>query len=256
MYVRYPAILLILSVLLSGCSTGINLFSVNQDLELGRQTDVQIRNQPREFPILSESRNPRAYAYLQGMVDDIVRRGNVPYRDVFPYKVTIIDKDVRNAFATAGGYLYVYTGLIKFLDTEDQLAGVMAHEIAHAAERHVTEQATKQYGLSVLLDAVTKGDGGTLGQLGAGLIGLRFSRGAESEADARSVDYLCGTKHAADGAAGFFRKTGNSGAPPEFLSTHPSPTNRVEAIEQRAAESGCSVQASGNSTFREIQRSL
>ncbi len=250
---------LLLPFLLFGCGAagGLNVFSVEQDLELGRQMNQEIMNNPREYPVLRESSNPQAYAYLQGMVDEIVRSGKVPNASVFNYEVTIIDDDVLNAFATAGGYLYVYTGLIKYLDTEDQLAGVLAHEIAHAAERHVTEQATKQYGLSTLLGVVTgSGDPGTLTQIGAGLVGLSFSRGAESEADARSVDYLCGTRYRADGAAGFFEKTGNAGSPPEFLSTHPSPSNRVEAIQQRAAKASCPAPSSSDSAFRSFQRSL
>lgn len=241
-----------------GCTAtrGLNVFSLEQDLQLGKQTDQEIRNTPQEFPILSRSANPQAYAYLQGMVDEIVRQGNVPHAEIFPYTVTIINKDVQNAFATAGGYLYVYTGLIKFIDTEDELAGILAHEIAHAAERHITEQATKQYGLSTLIALVTDNPDGTLTQVGTSLIGLSFSRGSESEADARSVDYLCNSKYAANGAAGFFEKTGNANTPPEFLSTHPSPTNRVQDINDRAQAQSCSVKASNSSTFRTFQRSL
>lgn len=241
-----------------GCTAtrGLNVFSLDQDVQLGKQTDQEIRNAPQEFPILSRSANPQAYAYLQGMVDEIVRQGNVPHADIFPYTVTIINKDVQNAFATAGGYLYVYTGLVKFIDTEDELAGILAHEIAHAAERHVTEQATKQYGLSTLISLVTDNPDGALTQVGTSLIGLSFSRTAESEADDRSVDYLCNSKYAANGAAGFFEKTGNAGSPPEFLSTHPSPSNRVEEINNRARAENCSTQASNSSAFKNFQRSL
>lgn len=258
-YLVYLTSLSLLALLTAcGGGRGLNVFSVQQDLELGRQTHQQILNSPGEYPILPRSRNPGAYEYLQGLTDDIVRRGNVPHADVFPYEVTIIDADVQNAFATAGGYLYVYTGLVKFIDSEDALAGIMAHEIAHAAERHVTEQATKRYGLSTLLTIVTKGDDpGALEQIAAGLATLRFSRGAESEADARSVDYLCNSQYAANGAAQFFEKSGNGGAPPEFLSTHPSPAGRVESINARAQEQGCGSKGQGSSSrFQTFQRSL
>lgn len=239
------------------CASGsINLFSIEQDLELGRQTAQEIRRNPSEFPILSRDRNPQAYAYLQGLTDEIVRQGKVPYANTFPYEVTIIDKDVRNAFATAGGFLYVYTGLIKFLDTEDQLAGVMGHEIAHAAERHVTAQATKQYGIATLLSVISGDNPGTMQQIAASLLSLRFSRGAESEADDRSVDYLCNTEYAANGAAGFFEKSQGAGAPPEFLSTHPNPANRVQNINARAQERNCSTRTTGQEAFRRFQQSL
>jgi len=71
------------------------------------------------------------------------------HKDDFAWQVKIIDDpETLNAFATPGGYIYVYTGLIKFLDTEDQLAGVMGHEIAHADLRHSTRQMTSSYGVS------------------------------------------------------------------------------------------------------------
>lgn len=249
--------LLPLCLLLSACGGGpdVNIFSVNRDAEWGKEIFMDIYSSPAEFPIIGESDDPRAYAYLQGMVDEIVAAGGVPHQDVFPYKVTILDQDVQNAFATAGGYIYVYTGLIKFLETEDELAGVLAHEIAHAAERHVTEQATKRYGLNTLVALFTgEGNGGILADIGENLIGLGFSRAAEAEADARSVDYLCGTRFAADGAAGFFRKSEGAPTPLQFLSTHPSPENRVEKIKERAAAAECPASTSSTKAFRQFQR--
>ncbi|MCP9234670.1 M48 family metalloprotease [Lewinella sp. JB7] len=253
-----PLLFLLLSICTVACSEDgdFNVFSVQQDLELGQQTDQQIRSEPREFPILSVQDYPEAYAYLQGMVDEIVAEGNVPYADLFPYKVAIINKDVENAFATPGGYLYVYTGLVQRLETGDQLAGVMAHEIAHAAERHSTNQLTKQYGISTLLSLISGGDPGLLSQIASGLLTLQFSRSDESEADDRSVDYLCATDYAANGAAGFFEMIQGSANPPAFLSTHPNPDDRVAEINQRAAEKNCGTQSAELAKFREFQRNL
>ena len=241
-----------------GCSEDgdINVFSVDQDLELGRQTDQQIRDSPADFPILDSNRHPEAYAYLQGMVNDIVTQGEVPYGDVFPYKVTLIDQDVENAFATPGGFLYVYTGLISALNDESELAGVLAHEIAHAAQRHSTDQLTKQYGLSTLINLITGGDPGLLSQVAGSLLSLRFSRGDEAEADARSVDYLCNTRFAANGAAGFFQTISDGGSPPEFLSSHPSPENRVADINARARERDCSIESGDQREFQRFRASL
>lgn len=261
---RLPLLSLVMVALLfSGmqcASSGLNVFTVEQDLELGRQTAAEIRKQPNEFPILSESRNPQAYDYLQGLVDDIVRQGNVAHRDIFPYEVTIIDNDeVLNAFATPGGFLYVYTGLIKYLDSEDQLAGVMAHEIAHSALRHSTQQATRQYGIATLLSLVTgQSDPGLLSQIAVGLLSLKFSRSHEQEADSYSVIYLCPTSYNAAGAAGFFEKmqAQGSGAPPEFLSSHPSPANRVENIKQQARERNCTGRTTNQSRYEQFKRSL
>ena len=243
---------------LTSCSEDgdLNVFSVQQDLELGQQTDAEIRSQPDEFPIIERADNPAAYDYLQGMVDDIVREGQVPYADEFAYQVTLIDQDVENAFATPGGFLYVYTGLIQTLESGDQLAGVLGHEIAHAAERHSTDQLTQQFGFSTLVSVLTGGDPGLLSEVAGSLLSLRFSRADETEADERSVDYLCNTRYAANGAAGFFEMIQNSPQPPAFLSSHPNPGDRVEEINARAREKNCSTETDDRVAFQEFKNSL
>ena len=257
--IRHLTSLCLLCSCLTACGGGpdINIFPVSQDVTLGKQTLQQIARNPGEFPMLAEAQNPAAYAYLQGMVDEIVRAGNVPHADVFPYRVFIVDKSVENAFAAPGGYLFVYTGLIKTLTSADQLAGVLAHEIAHAAERHATKQATQRWGLSAIEQIVTGGEGaGVLTEIASGLINLNFSRSDEAEADARSVDYLCGTDYAANGAAGFFEAMERGQGVPEFFSTHPNPANRVQAINDRAAAQECGVAERGGTAFETFQRAL
>ena len=230
--------LALLAMIVAGCgSSGLNVFSPEQDMELGRQTAQQIAQNPKEYPVLPERGNEEVYRYVRNLTNRILSSGQVAYRDQFAWEVTIIDNDdVLNAFATPGGYLYVYTGLIKFLDSEDQLAGVMAHEIAHSAQRHSTEMATRIYGLSALLSVVTgSASPGVLEQIALGLLNLRFGRGAETEADTYSVIYLCETNYNAAGAAAFFEKIGDQPTPPEFLSTHPNPGNRIEEIQRDIA---------------------
>jgi predicted Zn-dependent protease len=249
----------LLIIFTTGCSEDgdLNAFSVQQDLELGQQTDADIRSKPNEFPIIAAGDAPAAYDYLQGMVDEIVRDGMVAYADIFPYQVAIIDEDIQNAFATPGGFLYVYTGLINTLNTESELAGVLAHEIAHAAARHSTDQLTANLGLATLISIVTGGDSQAIGQITRNLLSLRFSRDDEEEADALSVDYLCNTQYAANGAAGFFETIQDGNSPPAFLSSHPNPEDRVEDINARAAEKNCDTTESASQTrFQEFQDSL
>ena len=237
----------------SGCSIsksagGFNLFSADQDLELGKEVAKQIEDDPQQFPILKEQGNEEVYRYIRKITNKILNSGNVKYRNKFVWKVFIIDDDkTLNAFCTPGGYIYVYTGLIKYLDSEDQLAGVMAHEIAHADLRHSTRQMTKIYGVSALISIATKSaEPGMIEQIAKGLISLKFSRAHETESDLNSVLYLCGTDYNAAGAAGFFKKIKSDKTPPEFLSTHPNPGNRVENIENKAQELGCK----GSKTYK------
>lgn len=221
-----------------------NVFSIEQDKELGLQVKQEIESDPGQFPILNESSNREAYQILRAITNEILNSGKVYHRDDFAWEVKIIDdKETLNAFCTPGGYIYVYSGLIKYLDKEDQLAGVMGHEIAHADQRHSMRQMAKGSLANTLIAAVA-GDSESIAQVTAGLINLKFSRSHETEADNYSVEYLGGTKYNCAGAAGFFEKisaAGGNGAPPEFMSTHPNPTNRVQNIKSKAAGKGCKL---------------
>ncbi len=229
-----------------------NLFPVSEDIKLGLQVSKQIESSPQEFPILKERGNEEIYRYIRRITKRILDSGKVKYRNQFAWEVKIIDDDeTLNAFATPGGYIYVYTGLIKFLDSEDQLAGVMGHEIAHADLRHSTRQMTKMYGVSILAQAVL-GKKEAVEQVVSGLINLKFSRAHESESDEYSVIYLCPTGYNASGAAGFFKKMQGQRSP-EFLSTHPNPTNRVGEIESKAKELRCSGKDRKTSEYKRMK---
>lgn len=227
---------------------GVNLFTIQQDIDLGAQVANEIQSKPTEFPILDSVRYKEVYQYVYGIRNTILQSGKIDYKNDFKWQIRIIHDDkTLNAFCTPGGYIYVYTGILKFLDSEDQLAGVLGHEIAHADMRHSTRQMTTQFGVQLLLD-VLAGDRQALKQVSSALIGLKFSRNHEIEADKCSVEYLCGTKYNADGGAGFFEKIQNQGGTsiPEFLSTHPDPGNRIENYHNNKVTMGCT----GNNDFK------
>ncbi|PIY12590.1 MAG: peptidase M48 [Flexibacter sp. CG_4_10_14_3_um_filter_32_15] len=227
----------------------INFFSIDEDLQIGQQVAAELEADSSVI-ILDEQEYDTAYRFIRAMTEKVLASNDIRYRTEFPWQVKIIyDDNTLNAFCAPGGYIYVYTGLIKYLDTEDQLAGVMGHEIAHADKRHVTDNMTRAYGYETLLSIFFGEDQGTIAGIAKGLVNLSYSRKAETEADEFSVKYLCDTEYQANGAAGFFQKIINEGqnsAPPQFLSTHPNPDNRVEAINNKAREEGCSIQPSGN----------
>ncbi|MFA0963508.1 M48 family metalloprotease [Roseivirga sp. BDSF3-8] len=264
---RLPVLLIaVLMCFLQACdkNNNLSLFSVQNDVELGQQVSQEIANNPQEFPVLSESQYPEAYTYLEGILDEILASDEVAYKEEFAWEIKIIqDDDVLNAFATPGGYIYIYTGLIKYLDSEDDLAGVLGHEIAHADLRHTSRQLQRQYGISILLSVALGQDPGTLEQIAAqiagGLAGLRFSREFEEEADSRSVDYLADTDYACNSAASFFEKLlaeeQNSGTP-EFLSTHPSPDNRVADINAKAEDINCDTTPLNPSSYDNFKNML
>ncbi|MDO8519356.1 MAG: M48 family metalloprotease [Deltaproteobacteria bacterium] len=249
----------ITAFVLWGTISCVNLFSLDDDKELGQKVDEEIQANPSEYPILDENEFSEAYDYLEEIRDEILDSHEVEHADDFSWEVKIIDDDdILNAFSVSGGYLYFYTGLIQYLDTEDAFAGVMGHEIAHAAERHVTEALTEQYGLSLLLEAALGDRFDIIQEIAGGLSALAFSRQNESEADELSVLYLSKTRYQCNGAALFFEKLINEGksdgGTPEFLSTHPNPTDRVEAIHNEAARLDCDTTPSGRDyeAFKEM----
>jgi len=224
---------------------GLNLFSLSDDAQLGAELDTEIRNNPAEYPILN---NPNAEEYLQGIVDKIVQSPDVQFEDEFIYDVTIIDQDsVVNAFATPGGYIYVYTGLLKFMPNEAALAGVLGHEVAHAEERHATERMTTSYGLSALLSIVLGENPGQLETMAANLLGglylLKNSRSDELESDEMSFRYLDDTEYYPAAMEYFFEELGDGSTNfsiEQLLITHPDPDIRLEEIRKLASENNVS----------------
>lgn len=209
------------------------LMSISQDAQMGLSSVAQIEADPTNFPVLDSSKYPVAYGHIYRIRDNILNSGKVYYKNEFPWRIKIIkDDNTLNAFCTPGGYIYVYTGIIKYLDNETQLAGVLGHEIAHADRRHSANQMLQQYGVEMLIQILSGGNPSLLAQLGAQLLALKFSRSDETEADDYSVRYLLGTEYDPQGAKYFFQKIGGSAQMPEFLSTHPNPDNRVTNIEE------------------------
>lgn len=238
---------------------GFNLFSIEDDMELGAQIHQEILADPATYPLLDEQQFPEAYSHLYAIRDEILATGEVDYAEDFAWNTYIVhDDEVLNAFAAPGGYLYVYTGLIKYLQMEDYFAGVMGHEIAHAAERHSTEQLTKVYGLTTLAAVLLGEDPGLLAEIAQGLVSLSFSREHETEADEFSVYYLCETFYASNGTAGFFEQLLAEGGTeiPEFLSTHPSSESRVEDINALATELGCDMTPYADAAWQDFKASL
>jgi beta-barrel assembly-enhancing protease len=262
--IKFKYLFIILASLSISCNDNpddncVNIFSVNDDIKMGQQARDQIAADPVQFPVIPESANPAAYKYLTKMRDKILNSGKVFYKDKFPWELRIIKNDsVLNAFCVPGGYIYVYTGLIKYLDKENELAGVLGHEMAHADRRHSSDQLTKLYGAQVLLGIIFGKDSSKIAEVATSLIFLKFSRTAEAEADKYSVEYLCPTDYQADGSAGFFEKINNAGTerPPEFLSTHPDPGNRIVAIKSQKTNLGCSGTGTFDSEYQAFKNSL
>lgn len=215
----------------------INLFTVDDDIELGQSVEEEIAANPQDYPLLDRAEYPEAYQHINRIRDSILNTGLLTYEDRFEWKVYIIHDDTMlNAFAAPGGYMYFYTGIIKYLDNEAQFAGVMAHEMSHADLRHSTSMLTAAYGVQILLSIILGQANSQLADIVAnlafGLGQLAYSRENEYQADEHAVEYTYETSYDARGIADFFIKMENAPRPPQFLSTHPSPENRIEKINE------------------------
>lgn len=240
-----------------------NLFLVSKDVELGAQTEIEILSNPSEYPILDSATHTNTYKFLYAMRDEILNSGQLTYKNEFKWKLKIIhDDSTLNAFCTPGGYIFVYTGLIKYLDTEDQLAGVLGHEIAHADKRHSTEAMTKEYPL-LITTSVSGLSKSTIAGFVTNLIRLGYSRDNEAEADAYSVVYLSKTKYKCSAGGGFFEKLVKDGMDPcgsnplaKYTSTHPCPDNRVQNFNTIGSCYECTGREVGTSAYNAFKNSI
>ena len=214
---------------------GFNLFSKEQDIQLGQEAAAQAE---RQLPIL---RDRAITDYVQGIGR---RLASQPLAGGYPYTFKVVNENSINAFALPGGPTYVHTGLLRAADNEGQVAGVMAHEIAHVALRHGTNQASKANLIqlpAMLAGAVLGGSGSMVGQLaqlgiglGANSVLLKFSRSAESQADLLGAQLMARAGYNPIEMARFFEKLEAQGGRggPEFFASHPNPGNRRKAIEE------------------------
>ena len=240
-------IILFSSLSTISCGVNINIFSDADDIKLGKQMDEQIRKNPKEYPMLEG--HPEVKQYVMEVGNKVLASPEITKRGIYAYKYEIIhDDSTINAFCTPGGYIYVYTGLLRFVDNEATLAGVMGHEIAHAERRHATNRISKAYGVQFLLSIVLGNKPSQVADITAnlftGLALLANSRSDESEADEYSMKYLSSTSYYPGAITFFFEKMSGKkggkggGAFERLLSTHPLDQDRIDHVNQILASMG------------------
>lgn len=208
--------------------------SQEKEIAIGRTLAAQVEQQAKmvEDPIVTE--------YINRIGQNIVLHSDAKV----PFTIKVIDSDEVNAFALPGGFFFVNKGLILAADNEAELAGVMAHEIAHVAARHAMENQGKgtliNYGALAgiifggpIVSTVLQNGGGIL----AGLAGLKFTRGAETEADNLGVQYLYASGYDPLAMSTMFEKLASRnkkkpGSIQKLFSSHPEPVNRRDTSIQ------------------------
>lgn len=226
-------------------------FTWEQEIALGKQASKEIA---QAFGLYQD---PRLERYVQEVGQRVLRESHLRRPEISPeirntpITFRILDSPTVNAMAIPGGYVYVTRGLLAHLNSEDQLAVVLGHELGHIAARHAARRAwQQQLGQGLLLGGAILGQqvlglpaqqildiAGTAAQL----IFLRYSREDEHEADTLAVEYSALAGYDAAEAAGFFRALERIGEKenqglPNFLSTHPNPGDRLERVQELASK--------------------
>jgi beta-barrel assembly-enhancing protease len=219
-----------------------NMYSPETDIQVGKQNAQMLE---KRLPLCND---PKVDAYLTNL--GLRLAAKLPTRGVqYPWEFHCVNSKEINAFALPGGYVFVNRGAIEVADNEAQLAAVMAHELSHVVLRHGTAQASKaqlMQGAAGIFGGIFGGSAGgallTEGvALGAGGMLLHYSRSDETQADVLGTQALYDTGYDPRAMAQFFEKLEaetKGKNPPQFLSDHPNPGNRVERVNEEIDKLG------------------
>jgi len=217
---------------------GLDFYSMEREIALGKQLAQEVDKSAKfiDDPVVNE--------YVNRVAQNLVRNSDARV----PFTVKVIDSDVVNAFALPGGFFYVNSGLILHADEESELAGVMAHEIAHVCARHGTKQATKGEiinlaSIPAMIFIPYSWAGYAIYQgmnFAIPLTFLKFSRADEREADYLGLQYMYKAGYDPNSFVAFFEKVEadekkEPGTIPKVFATHPPTPDRIEATQKEIA---------------------
>ena len=222
-------------------------FTIRDEVELGKKIKAAVRS---SLPIVDD---PEVVAYANDILNRLMAR--VPNQP-FDFSINVVRHNAINAFATPGGNLFLFTGLILSMDHEAEMAGVLAHEIAHATQRHIARRIAQMQRVSLLslagalAGAFLGGDAGSamaIGSMAAGQAAqLNYSRADETDADHVGMGYLVNAGYPPQGMVGAFEKIRRQqwfvgSSIPSYLSTHPDVQERIQGLGVRIQPMPASV---------------
>jgi beta-barrel assembly-enhancing protease len=210
--------------------------TVEQEIKLGIQSAPEMI---REFG--GEHRDRKLQAYVDRVGERLVESteaSSSPYK--FDFHLLADEKTV-NAFALPGGQIFITMALLERLKNEDQLAGVLGHEIGHVINRHSAEHIAKQELTQGIIQAtdIATGDAGMISRFVGSMINMKYGREDELESDEYGVKYMFESGYRPETMIDVMRilkDASGGGSQPEFMSTHPSPDNRIEKLKEIIAK--------------------
>jgi predicted Zn-dependent protease len=216
------------------------LVSVEEENMLGAQLKAEMEKGTAEMPAIKYLQEPTLRAYILGLANKVVAIGKAQ-KPEFTWNVEVIDDDTQvNAFATPGGYLYVYTGLLRAADNEAEVVGVLGHEVGHVLARHFAKRLVQTYGVQAVIAIALGKDAGALSSLAGSLLAqgylLSNSREAETEADEYGARLCSQAGYDPNGLVTFFQKLemlqGQTPAILKYVMGHPLAADRVKHVTE------------------------
>ncbi len=210
--------------------------TVDQEIKLGIQSAPEMI---AEFG--GEYRDKKLQDYVDRVGGKIVQSteaGTSPYK--FDFHL-LADANTVNAFALPGGQIFITYALLSRLKTEDQLAGVLGHEIGHVINRHSAEHIAKQELTQGIIQAtdIATGDPGMISRFVGNMVNMKYGRDDELESDSYGVKYMIEAGYKPEAmieVMKILKDASGGGSQPEFMSTHPSPDNRIEKLKEVIAK--------------------
>jgi hypothetical protein len=240
-----------------------NKYTPQQDVELGREAAAEVRQQ---MPMLNDDRTEE---YIEDIGERLIENLPAEYRQpAFKYSFDVVNLRDINAFALPGGPMFVNRGMIQAAGSEGEVAGVMAHELSHVVLRHGTAQASAGQKFAIgaiagqILGAIVGGRTGSViaqgSELGIGTYFLKYGREYERQADLLGAQIMARAGYDPRAMARMFQtiEREGSGRGPEWLSSHPNPGNRVEAINREAQMLRVSAAPASNGDFQTVHARL
>lgn len=239
---KASVILLACFIASNGCATigRVNMLSTKAEIEIGRNASYEVSRQ------YSKSTNKAMQSRVDSLGQILVQNSK---RKNIDYHFSVLNDNSINAFALPGGWVYINSGLVKAAQSDDELSGVIAHEIGHIVCKHGARQITKQFGIALIVGlAVSNDQNQSLRRQVAtatlmtamGLSVLKYSRDAEREADRMAVDEMIASNMDPYEFVRFFERLaeteGKMGIVSKIMSTHPTSLSRVKNIRKYIEE--------------------
>ncbi len=238
----------IVALLFFTCKKTEDLIDFTEEDErlLGEKLAQKI-NQAPNYLIISPTNNTALYTYANTLLMEITSTSPLAKSDKFIWTIFLIDDESRGAFALPGGYIYITTGMLFFLENEDQFSGLLTHFISHINQSHITKALFNTYGIADL-KAIASGSNEIkleeiIKTLDPSDNTFQMARSHETETDTLGISFLKETEQACEAVAYLFSRllTIQPDQQTSFITTHQLTTSRIQDIEQAVSKIGCNT---------------